>query len=63
MKEKKDVVRPAWIHGTNEGRVEVKVRGPGETMVVSEEKGKAQVGMGVSVRAAEDAGNEGGYRR
>lgn len=68
-KEKKDKAdktgaRPEWIHGTNQGRVEVKVRGPGETSEGSgAAKGKAQVAMGVPVKlACEQDENEGGYR-
>ncbi len=63
MKKEKSGARPKWIHGTNQGRVEVKVRGPGEMQEVSGDKGKAQVAMGVPVSlACEQDENEGGYR-
>jgi len=65
MKDKSEAGRPKWIHGTNQGRVEVPVRGPGETSEGSgAAKGKARVAMGVSVKlAGEQDENEGGYRR
>ncbi len=65
MKKEIKAVRPDWMHGTNEGRVEVPVRGPGELGKGSgAEKGKAQVAMGVRVDlACEQEEHEGGYNR
>jgi hypothetical protein len=63
MAKEKTGSRPKWIHGTNQGRVEVKVRGPGELLETEGKKGKAQVAMGVPVKlACEQDENEGGYR-
>jgi hypothetical protein len=56
--------RPAWIHGSNQGRVDITVRSPGETSCGSGiEKGKAQIAHGFPVSLAqEQCDNEGGYR-
>lgn len=64
MKDSNKAARPKWMHGTNQGRVEVPIRGPGETSEGSGvEKGKARVAMGVPVGlACEQDENEGGYR-
>ena len=64
-KSEHNPARPKWIHGTNQGRVEVPVRGPGELAEGSgAEKGKAQVAMGVRVDlACEQDEVEGGYRK
>jgi hypothetical protein len=65
MKEETNESRPKWLHGTNQGRVEVVVRGPGEASEGSgAAKGKARIAMGVPVKlACEQDENEGGYRR
>jgi hypothetical protein len=62
--KKSTAARPKWIHGTNQGRVEVPVRGPGETSSGSgADKGKARVAMGVPVSlACEQDEHEGGYK-
>ena len=64
MKDKSNASRPKWIHGTNQGRVEVPIRGPGEMSEGSgADKGLAQIAMGVPVKlACEQDENEGGYR-
>lgn len=55
--------RPSFLHGTNHGRVDVKIRPPGEVMK-TEGKAKANpVSQNLLTHAMDgEAKNEGGYK-
>lgn len=49
--------------GTNMGRVNVPIRGPGEVLKTEGNKGKARLAPAFPASVNKDMANEGGYRK
>ena len=60
----KETERPSFMHGTNEGRVNIPMRGPGTMGDDEAGKAKAQIeSQNLLCLAMEQDTHEGGYRR